>query len=96
MTAPAHITLIGFMASGKSTVARLIATRLGWQALDSDDVIESAQGRTIARIFEDDGELAFRRLEAATFEELRSRDDVVVGGGGASSRELYRTRRLQP
>ena len=92
MTLPAHVTLIGFMASGKSTVARLIADRFGWEALDSDHVIEGAQGRTIARIFEDDGELAFRRLEAATFEELRSHDRVVVGAGGASS-ILAETRR---
>src|SRR5688500_16764403 len=85
MTVPAHITLIGFMASGKSTLAQLIADRLGWDALDSDDVIEAREGRIIARIFEDVGELAFRRLEAATFEDLRSRDRVVVGAGGASS-----------
>ena len=85
MTVASRITLIGFMGSGKSTVARLVAEQLGWTAVDSDDLIEAEAGTTIAALFDSEGELAFRRREAATFEALKSRERVVVAAGGASS-----------
>jgi 3-dehydroquinate synthase len=83
--AAAHITLIGFMGSGKSTVARLVADRLGWDAVDTDDFVESEAGKTIAAIFDEEGELAFRQREARAFEALKDRDRVAVAAGGASS-----------
>jgi 3-dehydroquinate synthase len=89
----AHITLIGFMGSGKSTVARLIAETLGWEAVDSDDLVEAEAGKTIAAIFDEEGELAFRRREVGVFEALKDRSRVVVAAGGASS-ILPETRRV--
>jgi 3-dehydroquinate synthase len=85
MSPPTRITLIGFMGSGKSTVARLVAGKLGWEAVDSDDLVEAAAGNTIPSIFADEGELAFRRRETAVFEALKHRERVVVAAGGASS-----------
>jgi shikimate kinase len=75
--------LIGYRGTGKTTVARLLAGRLGWQHLDADDVLEHRAGRSIRAIFAEDGEAGFRRLETAVLEELcRLRQHVIATGGG--------------
>ena len=84
MTAPQHITLSGFSGTGKSTVASLVAQRLGWQAIDADDLIEEQTGRMVPDIIAQDGELAFREVEASTFRALQSRERVVVAAGGGA------------
>jgi shikimate kinase len=77
------IFLIGFMASGKSTVGRALARSLGWRLLDTDDLVEQREQRSAERIFSESGEAFFRRAES---EILRSLDDlrsaVVATGGG--------------
>jgi 3-dehydroquinate synthase len=85
MTSFGHLTLIGFSGTGKSTVALLLAGRLGWHALDSDALIVERAGKSIPRIFAEDGELAFRKLEAAVHEELAARERVVVAAGGGAT-----------
>lgn len=60
----ARIFLTGLSGAGKSTVGRLLAERLGWQFLDTDALVEEAAGRSVAAIFRDEGEAAFRALEA--------------------------------
>src|SRR5436305_15153532 len=60
----ANIFLIGYRGTGKSTVARLLAERLGWKAVDADAILETRAGRTIQQIFADDGEAYFRDLES--------------------------------
>jgi 3-dehydroquinate synthase len=92
MTAPTRITLIGFSGGGKSTVARLVAERLGWQATDSDALIEKQAGKPVASVFTDDGEAVFRGYERAVFASLRGERLVVAAGGGATL--LDETRRL--
>ena len=57
-----NLYLVGFMGTGKTTVGRAVAMRLGFQAMDSDHEIERAQGRTVAQIFAGEGEAAFRAL----------------------------------
>ncbi len=84
MTAPEHITLTGFSGTGKTAVAHLVAKTLGWEAVDADDVIEAKSGRAVPDIIHEDGELAFRKVEAATFAELASRQRVVVAAGGGA------------
>jgi shikimate kinase len=82
-----RIVLVGFMGAGKSTVGRLVARRLAWAFEDMDNRIETRSGRTIAAIFEDDGEETFRALEreeARLLRELPRR--VVAAGGGAFAR----------
>ncbi len=88
------MALIGFSGTGKSTVARLLAQRLGWETFDLDAEIARATGRAIPDIFAVDGEAAFRRLEA---QHLRARLDlpraagiVVALGGGATLSEAVR------
>lgn len=88
---PSRLFLIGYRGCGKSTVGRLLAERLGWASIDSDDEVERAAGKAIAAIFAEDGEPAFRDLEEATVRDLSERDDTVISlGGGAVLREPTR------
>jgi shikimate kinase len=78
------VVLVGPMGVGKSTVGRMLAEHLGVGYRDTDDDIVAAQGRTIAEIFVDEGEPAFRALEkAAVRAALAGHDGVVALGGGA-------------
>ncbi len=78
------LTLIGYRATGKTTLARLLAGRLRWQWADSDDEIERRAGKSIAEIFAEDGEPAFRDLEAAAIADLCRRDRLVLATGGGA------------
>ena len=78
------ITLIGYRGCGKSTVGPLVAARLGWECVDSDDVIEAQAGRSISDIFAADGEAEFRRLEAQVLQQLTTRASLVIAAGGGA------------
>ncbi|MFE9021766.1 shikimate kinase [Streptomyces sp. NPDC007808] len=78
------VVLVGPMGVGKSTVGELLAERLGVGYRDTDDDIVAEQGRTIADIFVDEGEPAFRAIEkAAVHRALTEHDGVLALGGGA-------------
>ena len=71
------------MGSGKTTVARIVAERLGREVIDSDAVIERATGRTVRQIFADDGEAAFRSFEtAALLDALATPEPAVIAAAG--------------
>ena len=79
------VFLVGFMASGKTTVGGELARRLGWEFVDLDVQIESRERQTIAEIFRDRGEGEFRVAETAALHDLTDsleRDTVVALGGG--------------
>jgi len=92
------VFLVGFMASGKSSVGPELARRLGWEFVDLDTRIESRLGKTIPEIFRESGEPGFRLVETAALQDLLTRslhrDSVVALGGGAfvqeKNRELLR------
>jgi shikimate kinase len=82
------IGLTGFMGSGKSTVARLLARQIGWQYVDLDKLIAEAAGATIPEIFAKLGEPAFRKIEHEQLEKtigeafaLRKPRIISLGGG---------------
>lgn len=77
-----NLYLVGFMATGKTTFGRMVAHRLGMQFLDSDHAIEQAEGRSVARIFAEDGEAAFRALERRFIEDGHPAHGCVVACGG--------------
>ncbi len=77
-----RIVLIGFSATGKSVLAPFVADRLGWESIDLDDEIERSAGRSIAQIFETDGERGFRELERRAVEQAAAREHVVIATGG--------------
>ena len=78
------LSLIGYRGSGKSTVAAILAQRLGWAWVDSDREIVRRTGRQIREIFGTDGEPAFRELERQVLSELLSRSEFVVATGGGA------------
>ena len=85
--------LIGYRGTGKSTVARLLADRLGWQTLDADALLESRYGKAIRTIFAEEGELGFRAREAAVLADLcQLTHHVVATGGGVVLRSENRAK----
>ena len=78
------LTLIGYRAVGKTTLAKLLAERLGWDWIDADVEIERRAGKSIARIFAEEGEPAFRDLEAKVIADLCRRDRLVLAAGGGA------------
>jgi shikimate kinase len=80
------------MGSGKTTVGRLAAERLGRPFLDSDALIEARTGRTVRRIFTDDGEAVFRALESEVLREALATPGpvVIAAAGGAVLQEQNR------
>ncbi|MGQ0616910.1 MAG: shikimate kinase [Acidimicrobiia bacterium] len=89
-----HIVLVGLMGSGKTTVGRRVAARLGRPFVDADEALAEHHGRTVRQVFEEDGEPVFRAMESAVLAELLARADptVIAAGGGvvvpAENREL--------
>ncbi|MBN1966226.1 MAG: shikimate kinase [Anaerolineae bacterium] len=79
-----NLVLTGFMGTGKSTVGRLVAEALERPFVDMDAVIEQRAGRTIPRIFAEQGEAAFRRVERALCRELAARGGQVIATGGGA------------
>ena len=77
-----NIILTGFMGTGKTTVGRLLAARLGCAFVDTDEVIVARAGKPIADIFHNEGEARFREMEAAVAEELAGRRGLVIATGG--------------
>jgi shikimate kinase len=82
------IYLTGFMASGKTTIGRLLADELGWSFVDIDEEIEAEQSVSIAQIFDSRGEAEFRAIESTAIQRHvraieKGRPSVVALGGGA-------------
>ena len=85
------IFLIGYRGTGKTTVARALAARLGWNCFDADAELEAKEGRRISDIFAKDGEVAFRDMEASVLAELcKLSRHVVATGGGVILRQTNR------
>src|SRR5580692_307453 len=90
-----RVILIGYRATGKTTVGRLLAAQLGWEFADVDDYIESNFGGSIADIFAAEGETGFRKREAEVLSVLCGRERCVIATGGGAilrpeNRELMR------
>ena len=77
-----RVLLVGFMGSGKTSVGRRLAQRLGWRFLDFDDEIEAETGEEVRDIFARRGEPSFRAVEARVAERLLAERAVVLGSGG--------------
>jgi shikimate kinase len=78
------IYLVGFMASGKSTIARALGARLRWAVEDVDELIERRERRTIAEIFKLQGEAYFRGVEREILRLLQPLRHIIVATGGGT------------
>ncbi|WP_263368369.1 shikimate kinase [Edaphobacter bradus] len=88
---PSHVkrlVLTGFMGAGKSTIGRLLASRLGWNFLDVDTHLERRAGATIPELFERHGEARFRRLESTALASALSATYTVLALGGGAPESL--------
>ncbi len=91
-----NIVLIGFMGTGKSAVGALLARRLGWRCIDTDQVVETRHRTSVSRIFHRRGEAYFRELEARVVAEVAALSEVVIAtGGGVVLRSENMTRLRQ-
>lgn len=77
-----NIVLIGFMASGKTTLGKKLASRLGYTFVDTDTLVEQLTGKTVAMLFEQDGEAYFRAREREVLESLKALERYVIATGG--------------
>jgi len=78
-----NIALIGFMGTGKTAVGKALAEKLGRSFIELDLLIEQKAGKSVAAIFQQDGETAFRELEIEVTEEVaRDKNLIIACGGG--------------
>ena len=78
------VYLIGFMGSGKSTVGKKLSNRLGFSYIDLDSAIEQTEGRTVSKIFTEEGEIYFRNIEAEVLRDCSGKSDTVISCGGGT------------
>ena len=87
-----NLFLVGFMASGKTTVGRALAARLGLPFVDLDEEIITTAGSTIVEMIVQQGEAAFRQLETECLRRAITREAVVIAlGGGAFTQSVNRS-----
>lgn len=95
-----NIILTGFMATGKTTVGRTLASQLDYDFIDTDELIESRIGMSVAEFFKEKGEAAFREMEADVARELAGKRGLVIATGGrfmldpGNARALVKTGRV--
>ena len=92
-----HVVLVGMTASGKTSVANEIARRLDIASLDTDDMVQQLDGRSVREIFERDGELAFRQLESRVLHNALSegKPTVLAVAAGAVTVEANRAQLVE-
>lgn len=95
VSGPAHVALVGLPGSGKSTVGRQLARRLGRPFIDTDQVIEQRVGLSIREFFEREGEESFRDLEESVIDELTLGEPCVLSTGGGAVLRLANRQHLK-
>jgi len=88
------VTLTGFMGTGKTSVGQRLAERLGGTFVDTDTVVERAEGQTVERLFAERGEAYFRAAERCAVEEAVGTADAVIATGGGAIADEENFRRL--
>ena len=79
-----NIALLGFMGVGKTAVGKVLAKMTGMNYVDIDEIIVDRAGKTIPKIFEEEGELVFREIERAVTHEIAGLDGQIIACGGGT------------
>ena len=79
-----RIFLVGYMGSGKSSVGRLLAKKIGWQFIDMDLFIENRYRKSVSQIFSANGETVFREIEQTILQEVALFEQAVISTGGGA------------
>ncbi|MDI1338382.1 shikimate kinase [Polaromonas sp.] len=95
MSGPTHVALVGLPGSGKSTIGRQLARRLGLPFSDTDQVVEQRVGLSIRELFEREGEESFRNLEQDVIDELTLGEPCVLSTGGGAVLRLINRQHLK-
>ena len=90
-----NIVLVGFMGTGKTSVANILARNTGMPMIDMDAVIETRAGKPISRIFAEEGESAFRQYEQGLAAELSTPQGCIISTGGGIVKDPGNIRLLQ-
>lgn len=90
-----NIVLIGFRGTGKTSVGKGLAEKLGLGFIDADDIIEERSGTTIKKIFQTQGESAFRLIESDVINELSKLDSKIIAAGGGAVLKYKNIRNLK-
>ena len=90
-----NIALIGFMGTGKTSIAKDLATKLKKEFIHTDDFISVKAGKSIPKIFEQDGEQKFRELEIEVVKEISDKKNVVIDCGGGVILNVINIERLK-
>src|SRR3989338_1238388 len=90
-----NIALIGFMGTGKTSVGKLLAARLGKKFVETDSMIKENVGRRISDIFENDGEIKFREFEIVAVKEAAEMKNAVISCGGGVVMNQINIQRLK-
>ncbi len=90
-----NIVLVGFMGTGKTRVGKLLATQLKRQRLCLDDMIEWKVGKPITKIFQEDGEQYFRKIESEVVKAASHDRNVVIDAGGGVVIDMNNIKRLK-
>lgn len=91
-----HVIFVGLPGAGKTTVGRAVARALGREFMDFDEEIERSEGRSVERIFRDDGEARFRALETALTRQVAARRAMILSPGGGWAMDAERVALLRP
>ena len=79
------IILVGYMAVGKTTIAQLLAEKTGFKTVDIDKLIKKKIGLTVSEIFQQKGEIFFRKIEHEIFKEIiESKENLIISTGGGT------------
>ena len=79
-----NIVLFGFMATGKTTIGKILAEKLNYGFIDTDQLIEEDNGKKITKIFEEHGEDYFRKLEKKAVKKAAKLDKQIIACGGGA------------